>query len=140
MADFTYYIREKIKLDGKARETSYTHTIANIQYVDERTLQVPSGSLTELFNLSNLPGAGTFVSSSLQYARVTNMSTDTSVNLQISASTGTTNVLISGGGTFFLSTGFVTGSLTNFIYDNVRSIKVEPSGSNARIGYIIATT
>jgi hypothetical protein len=140
MADFTYYIRERVKIEGKERGTSYSFTIPNIEYVDERILNVPSSSVTELFNLNNLPGAGTFVSSSLQYARITNMSTGSNVNLQISSSTSTTNLLISGGGTFFLSTGLMTGSLTNFVYDNIKSIKVQPSGSNAKIGYLIATT
>ena len=140
MADFTYFIRERIKLDGKARETSYARVIKNIEYIDERTLQIPSGSVTELINLANLPGAGTFISSSVQYARITNMSLTTNINLQISASSGTTNVLVNAGGTFFLSTGFITGSLTNFTYDNIRSIKAEPSGSAAKIAYIIATT
>lgn len=140
MADFTYFIRERVKIEGKERGTSYSFTIPNIEYVDERIVNIPSGSITELFNLSNLPGAGTFVSSSLKYVRVTNMSTGSNVNLQISSSKSTTNLLISGGGTFFLSTGFITGSLTNFAYDNIRSIKVEPSGSSAKIEYLIATT
>ena len=140
MADFTYYIRERIKIEGKERGNSYTCTIPNIEYVDERVMSIPLGSTTEVFNLANLPGAGTFVSSSLKYARVTNMSTGVNINLQISSSTGTTNLLISGGGSFFLSTEFVTGSLTNFTYDTIRSIKVEPSGANAKIGYMVATT
>lgn len=140
MADFTYYIRERVKIDGKVKEASFTNTIAGVEYMDERTLQIPSGSVTELINLANLPGAGTFISSSIQYVRITNMSLSTKVNLQISASSGTTNVLVNEGGTFFLSTGLITGSLTNFTYDNIKSIKAQPSGSSAKIGYIIATT
>ena len=140
MADFTYYIRERVNIDGKLKEASFTHMIRDVEYIDERTLQIPSGSTTELINLANLPGAGTFVSSSIRYARITNMSLSTSINLQISASSGTTNILVNAGGTFFLSTGFITGSLTNFTYDNIKSIKAQPSGSSAKIGYIIATS
>jgi hypothetical protein len=140
MADFTYYIRERVKINGKIKEASFTHMIRDIEYIDERTLQIPSGSVTELINLANLPGAGTFISSSIQYARITNTSLTTKVNLQISASSGTTNVLLNTGGTFFLSTGFITGSLTNFAYDNIKSIKAQPSGSSAKIEYIVATT
>jgi len=140
MADFTYYIKERVKIEGKERGTSYSFTIPNIEYVDERIVNVPTGSTTELFSLSNLPGAGAFVSSSIKYIRITNMTTGSNVNLQISSSRSTANLLISGGGTFFLSTGLMTGSLTNFAYDTIRSIKVEPSGSSAKIEYLIATT
>ena len=140
MADFTYYIRERVKIEGKERGTSYSFTIPDIEYIDERIVNIPTGSTTELFNLSNLPGAGTFISSSIKYIRITNMSTGSNVNLQISSSNSTTNLLISGGGTFFLSTGLMTGSLTNFTYDNIKSIKVQPSGSSAKIEYLIATT
>ena len=85
MADFTYYIRERVNIDGKFKEASFTHMIRDVEYIDERTLQIQSGSTTELLNLANLPGAGTFISSSIKYARITNMSLNTSINLKISA-------------------------------------------------------
>ena len=44
-----------------------------------------------------------------------------------------------------VSTSAITGSIlsgsdTVFTYDDIASLKVEPSGSNAKIEYIIATT
>ena len=40
-----------------------------------------------------------------------------------------------------LSTSEITSSLTNtFTYDNIDSVSVEPSGSNAKVEYFIATT
>ena len=44
-------------------------------------------------------------------------------------------------GSFMLSTSDVTGSNSiNFTYDDITSLKVEPSGSNAKVEYFIVTT
>jgi hypothetical protein len=99
-----------------------------------------SGSETEIFALSNNPGAGTFVTSSLIYARVSNLSSTYPVNLKISSSTEDMNYSIEAGGSFMLSTSKMTGSLEEFNYDDVFSLKVEPSSSNAKIEYFVATS
>ena len=39
-----------------------------------------------------------------------------------------------------LSTSEITGSIADFTYDDIASISVSPSGSNAKIEYFIATT
>ena len=86
MANFTYFIRERVKLNGVERGTNVEKTIQGINYADTRVMSIPSGSMTEIINLDNLPGAGTFVSSSVKYVRISNLSTG-SLNLQVSGST-----------------------------------------------------
>jgi len=139
MAKFTYFIRERVKLNGVERGTNFETSIDDIKYADSRVMQIPSGSVTEILNLAALPGAGTFVSSSVRYARVTNFSTG-SINLQVSGSTAQFNFLLQGSGSFMFSSEYVNETFSNFEYGDLRSIKATPEDSEATIGYFIATT
>jgi hypothetical protein len=65
MANFTYFIRERVKLNGVERGTNVEIRIPGINHADSRVMNIPSGSLTEVINVDNLPGAGQFVSSSI---------------------------------------------------------------------------
>jgi len=139
MAIFTLKIVEQLTLNGDDVGSSVTQTINNINFMDNRILNVPSGSVTTIFSLDNLPGAGTFVSSSFQYGRVTNNSTTIPVKLIVSSSTEAMSFLIATGSSFMLSTSKVTGSTSGLNFNDIRSIKVEPSGSVASIEYYVIT-
>ena len=145
MADFTFSLQERIVLDGTQRGTDYSLSITGINYVDNRTLNIPSGSETTLFSLSDVNGAGTFVTSSVKYARISNHSTTVPVNLNVSSSNENLNFKIAAGGTFILSSSEITGSMQSgsdsvFTYDDIASIKAEPSSSAAKVEYFIVTT
>jgi hypothetical protein len=86
MATFTSQIFEILTLNGDNVGSSVTQTINNVNYVDNRILSVPTGSVTTLFSMDSVPGAGTFVTSSVQYVRVTNNSTVTPIKLIVSSS------------------------------------------------------
>lgn len=139
MAIFTLKIVEQLTLNGDDVGSSVTQTINNINFMDNRILNVPSGSVTTIFSLDNLPGAGTFVSSSFQYGRVTNNSTTVPVKLIVSSSTEAMSFLIATGSSFMLSTSKVTGSTSGLNFNDIKSIKVEPSGSTASIEYYVIT-
>jgi hypothetical protein len=141
MADLYVTIKEEISLLNVPKtQTSIFHTIHGINYVDTRMMNCPSGSKTSIFTLSNTPGAGQFVTSSLQYARITNDST-VPVKLIVSSSTVGTSILISTGSSFYLSTSKITGSVDNsFTLEDIQNVLIEPSGSDAKIEYFIATT
>ena len=140
MADLTVNITETITLNGQTQAETYTQTISSINYIDTRNLNCPSGSTTELFKLSNNPGAGQFVTSSFKYGRVSNLSA-VPVQLYVSSSTSV-SFLISSGSSFILSTNQTTGSLStsDFTLDSIHSISVTPSGAAAQVEYYIATT
>ena len=145
MADFIIKIQEQISLNGVQRGSEVSKTISGINYTDNRILNTSSGSETTIFSLSDTVGAGQFLTSSLQYARVSNNSTTVPVNLKVSSSTEQLNFKIDAGGSFMLSTSNITGSILSgsdavFTYGDVASLKVEPSGSSAKVEYIIATT
>lgn len=139
MAKFTYFIRERVKLNGVERGTNFETSMTGINYADSRVMVIPTGSVTEIINLAALPGAGTFTSSSVKYARITNMSTG-SVNLQISGSTAEFNFLLEGSGSFIFGSGYVSDQFDNFTYGDLRSIKASPVDPENTIGYFIVTT
>ena len=140
MATFTSQIFEILTLNGDNVGSSVTQTINNINYVDNRILSVPTGSVTTLFSMDSVPGAGTFVTSSVQYVRVTNNSTITPVKLIVSSSTEAMSFLIATGSSYMMSTSKMTGSISGLNFDDIKSIKVQPSSSAASIEYYIVTT
>ena len=139
MAKFTYFIRERLKLNGVERGTNFETSITGINYADSRVMSIPSGSVTEIINLDALPGAGTFVSSSVRYARISNLSTG-SINLQLSGSTDQFNFLLQGSGSFIFGSEYVSGQFNDFTYGDLRSVKASPVDSEATLGYFIVTT
>jgi hypothetical protein len=141
MANLTVLINEKITLDGNDRGILTTQTISGINYIDNRTFTIPTGSVTTLFSLSSTNSAGTFITSSIQYVRLTNSSTtNTPVKLIVSSSTEAISYLINTGSSYMISTSKTTGSLTGMLFNDIVSVKAEPSGSSAKIEYFIATT
>jgi hypothetical protein len=47
--------------------------------------------------------------------------------------------LIATGSSFMLSTSKITGSTTGLLFNDIKSVKIEPSGSAASIEYYILT-
>ena len=140
MATFTSQIFETLTLNGDNVGSSVTNTITGINYVDNRILSVPTGSVTTLFSMDSVPGAGTFVTSSVQYIRVTNNSAVAPIKLIISSSTEAMSYLIATGSSYMMSTSKMTGSTSGLVFDDIKSVKVQPSGSAASIEYYIVTT
>ncbi len=140
MATFTSQIFEILTLNGDNVGSSVTQTINNINYVDNRILSIPTGSVTTIFNMDATPGAGTFVTSSVQYVRITNNSTIAPVKIIISSSTEAMSYLIATGSSYMLSTSKMTGSTSGLSFDDIKSVKIQPSSSAASIEYYIVTT
>ena len=141
MADLKLEIKENIILEGVQRGSIHELTLSNVNNIDNRILLTPTGSETTIFSLADVPSAGTFVTSSLIYARITNHSTTVPINLKVSSSTENYNVSINTGGSYMLTTSKITGSnAVDFDYDDIKDIKVEPSGSSAKIEYFVATS
>ena len=141
MADLKLEIKENIILEGVQRGSIHELTLSNINNIDNRILLIPSGSEITLFSLADKANSGTFVTSSLAYARITNHSTIVPINLKLSSLTENHSVSIDTGGSYMLTTSKITGSNSvDFNYDDIVDIKVEPSSSNAKIEYFVATS
>ena len=151
MANLTIQINENITLDGTDRGVYTTQTITGINGVDNRILNVPSGSYTPLFyfNPSGIDAA-TFSTGSFKYGRVTNRSSAVPIQVRITADTvpsstlTNTSFIITPGNSLFLSTTAITGSSpgsNTFVFNQyIYYVSVSPSGSSAPIEYFIATT
>ena len=131
---------ESVNLNGKDIINNYTQTIQGINYIDNRNLNLVSGSTTNVIYMSNYVGPGQFVTSSFQYGRITNLST-VPVEIMVGSSTTNASFLISSGSSFTLSTSKMTSSIDpTFVMDQILTIVAQPSGSAAQIEYLVATT
>jgi len=142
MATLKLFINEELTLDGIDRSNYQTISLTGVNYLDHRTMLLPSASKTSIFNFDAEVEAGTFSEDKLRYARITNHSTTIPVNIEVSSSTQVFNFRMNPLQSFYLPSSQMTGSLTGFSYDYISSISLQPSGSNntARVEFYVATT
>jgi hypothetical protein len=142
MATLKLFINEELTLDGIDRSNYQTISISGVNYLDHRTMLLPSASKTSIFNFDTEVSAGTFREDRLRYARITNHSATIPVNIEVSASSQAFNFRMNPLQSFYLPSSQVTGSVVDFTYDYISSISLEPSGSNntARVEFFVATT
>lgn len=142
MATLKLFINEQLSLDGDDRSTLQSIDISDINYLDHRTMLLPAGVKTSIFNFDTEVEAGTFKKDKLKYARITNQSTSIPVNIEVSSSTQAFNFRMEPQQSFYLPSSQVTGSLVGFSYDYISSINLRPSGSNnaAKVEFYIATS
>jgi hypothetical protein len=140
MATLTTQIFEIITIGGNNKNTSYTNTIYNVNYTDNRIMNIQSGSITGIVSFNAISNTGTFPSSSFVYGRFSNVG-NVPIQLYVSSSTVDTSFAISPGSSYMLSTTEVAQNTTSsFTFDNIVDIKAEPSGSYGVLEYFIATT
>jgi hypothetical protein len=145
MANLYVTITEAITLDNTNRGVTTTHTVLNVNGIDNRVLTCPTGSYTGLFyfDSSNIDAA-VFPTSSFKYGRITNKS-NTSAKLLITTSGSSYETfLLEAYSSFILSSALASGSLiptSSFTFmDYISEISIQPSSSSATIEYFIATT
>ena len=79
---FKVKIIEEQVVRNNVNKNEVVYEIGNVTNVDHRIVTCPNTTSIDLFNLNGVnPGAGTFPSSSLKYARVTNLDKWVSRNL-----------------------------------------------------------
>jgi len=141
------FVQESIKLKGIERGSNHTLTFDNISEVDNRIVSALSSSEQSLFKLSNASSAGTFITSSMKYARITNKDSSYPMRLRISSSLNNhaqMDFSIAAGASFLLSTSKISGSMTgnsNYqSFTDITDVLVQGSGSNVDVEYFIAST
>ena len=140
MATLNVQTTETLVLNGTNVGSSITQSIDGINYADNRSMNLPSGSTTGIANFSANPGAGTFATGSFKYGRFTNTGT-VPIKLHVVSSTINTSFLISTGSSFTLSTTKISGSAgSSFTFEDITNLNAEPSGSAGSLEYYIATT
>jgi len=83
-ATLTVRVIEEITLNGTKRGGTNKHEIRSINEISERIVNVPTSTIT-IVSASNTVGAGTYVSSSLKYIRLTNLDDTNFVRLSFAS-------------------------------------------------------
>jgi hypothetical protein len=88
-ATFTLNIAEDIYLKNNFRNSTVTESLPDVTSVDNRILNIPSGSTTQVIAFSSSlanAAAGTIENDKLAYLRLTNIDTTGSIYLVVSGS------------------------------------------------------
>lgn len=140
MATLTTQIFETITIGGNKKNTSYTNTINNVNYTDNRIMSVQSGSITGIVSFNAVSNTGTFPTGSFVYGRFSNVGS-VPIQLYVSSSTDSVGFLISPGSSYMLSTTDVSYNTTSsFTFTNIVDVKAESTENNGTLEYFIATT
>ena len=84
---FQIKIKEEHVVKGIKTTNETFFTLGNITNVDRRIVTIPASTSIDLFNVNGLnPSAGTFPSSSMKYARITNLDTTSSLAVSFTSS------------------------------------------------------
>lgn len=146
MADLKIYITEQINLEGTDRGVITQQIIPDINNIDNRIITCPTGSSTYLFNFEDFEQSpGTFVTGSFRYGRITNKSSNIlKCSLYISSGETIVEQIEPSSSYMFTSTNIFPTTLDPGDFDfqgtYIQNVYVEPSGSSAKIEYLIATT
>jgi hypothetical protein len=113
--------------------------IANVTNVDRRIVTCPNTTSINLFNINGVnPGAGTFPSSSLKYARITNLDNAYSVAVIISGSQGTYTQELTPTSSIFIASSNITSSRFNGSFgDDISSVSIYAISSSVDVGYTL---
>ena len=84
---FQIKIKEEHVVKGIKTTNETFFTLGNITNVDRRIVTIPAQTSIDLFNVNGInPSAGTFPSSSMKYARITNLDTTSSLSVSFTSS------------------------------------------------------
>lgn len=86
-ATLTLTVNEDVKLNGQQVGSKVVQTISGINEASRRIMTVPTSEV-EILALSSSAAAGTYVTSNLQYIRVTNLDDTNFVRLTFSSTGG----------------------------------------------------
>ena len=136
---FKIQIIEEQLVRNSVNKNEITYTIPNVSNVDHRILTCPATTSIDLFNLNGVnPGAGTFPSSSLKYARISNLDDTTSIAITVSGSHGGYTQEILPVSTIFIVSPNITSSLFSSSFgDTIQSVSAYAMTGNADIEYTL---
>ena len=115
------------------------HVIDNITNVDHRILTCPDSTYIDLFNVNGInPGAGTVPSSSLKYARITNLDNTYDTAIIISGSNGSFTQKLTPTSSLFIASSDITSSKFDGTFgDDIAYVKVYAISSSVDIEYTL---
>lgn len=138
-SSFNIKIKEEQIVRNNIVTYEIAHTIENVTNVDHRILTCPNTTSIDLFNINGTnPGAGTFPSSSLQYARITNLDDTYSVAIIMSGSQTNFTQELPPYDTMFIASSNITGSNFNGSFgDDLEKIQAYALTGSVDVEYTI---
>ena len=136
---FKIQIIEEQIVRNSINKNEITYTIPNVSNVDHRILTCPATTSIDLFNLNGVnPGAGTFPSSSLKYARISNLDDTTSIAITVSGSQGGyTQELLPVSTIFIVSPNITSSMFSSSFGDTIQSVSAYAMTGSADIEYTL---
>jgi|TARA_R110000772_G_scaffold139129_3_gene248252 hypothetical protein len=139
---FKIKITEEQVVRNSVIKNEVTHTISDVTNVDHRIVTCPNTTSIDLFNLNGPnPGAGTFPSSSLQYARITNLDDTYSAAVIISGSQGNfTQELTPTDSMFIVSSNITSSNFNGSFGEDIEAVKIYAISSSIDIEYTLVNS
>ena len=139
---FNIKIREEQKVRNSVIVNEVKHVIENVTNVDHRIVTCPNTTSIDLIKLNGTdPGAGTFPSSSLEYARITNLDDTYSVAVIVSGSQDTfTQELTPTNSMFVLSSNVTSSNFNGSFGDDIETIQIYAISGSVDIEYTLVNS
>jgi hypothetical protein len=136
---FKIKITEEQIVRNNVIKNEVVHSINNVTNVDHRVVTCPNTTSIDLLNVNGVnPGAGTFPSSSLKYARITNLDDTYSAAVTVSGSQGTfTQQLTPTSSIFVVSSQITSSNFDGSFGDNIESVQIYAISGSVDIEYIL---
>ena len=143
-------VTEEVTLNGRVLGNTNKHEITGINEVSERILTVPTSQIT-ILSASSGNGAGTFLSSSIKYVRLTNLDDTNFVRLsflsgsspQGAADSNTSDFKLDANRTMIFTNTAFSGSSTNVEFSAFRqftNLKGTADTADVDIELFVATS
>jgi hypothetical protein len=145
---FTVTIQEEQTVKGVKKVNSTKYSIPNVTNIDNRIVTCPNTTSISLFTIDavvpEFPGAGTFISSSLKYSRISNLDDTYPILITVSGSQGTYTQTVPAYTSMFISNAQITASNANkfntgsgVLTDSINAVFAYASGSNVDVEYVL---
>ena len=141
---FNVKIIEEQVVKSNTIKNQTTFTISSVTNVDRRTVTCPSATSVTLFNLDgSTPGAGTFPSSSLKYARISNLDDTNNLYVTVSGSDGRMSQEVTPKSTVIIASSNITSSIglnSGTLNDDIQFVQALASGGDIDVDYTIVNS
>ena len=139
---FKVTISEEQIVKNKTIQNDSVYSISNVTNVDRRILTCPQTTSIDLFNLNGSnPGVGTFPSSSLKYARITNLDNTNNIALTISGSTTSfTQEVLPQSSIFVISSNVTSSKFNGTFGDDINFIQAYAISGSIDVEYTLVNS
>ena len=145
-ANLTVTITDSVILNGQSYGNTNTLTVANIDEVYSRIVEVPITTYTTLFSMTTAASQGKVSAANAKYFRITNLDDTNYVNLKIADGANATNSFVVKimpgksfimGGVDFLADGSDLGAAPTF--NTAMEVQAVANGAAADVEMFIAS-